>query len=102
MSEQEESGRADSYRTSELGLMISRAIETHADEIRRAADAGDAPISVIGSLLYEHIDENIYWRLAEKMIAELLGPDFEAAGRKDVPIRTYRRGRYFKRRSAAL
>lgn len=99
MSDHPQPTLGDLYRTSELGLMISRAIADHADEIRHAAEAGEPPLAVIGARLYEHIHENIYWRLAERMIGELLGPEFKAAGRKEVPISSYRRGRVYVRNS---
>ncbi|WP_162888174.1 hypothetical protein [Sphingomonas mesophila] len=98
MFDQHQPGSRDVYRTSELGVMISRAIADHAEEIRNTAESGDPPLCVVAPIVCEHIDENIYWRLAERLIGELLGPDFEPIGRKEVPISGYRRGRCYTRR----
>jgi len=82
---------------SSLGQALGQAIRAQSDDIFRAADAGEPPITILISSFDLIIYEAGYWRMAERMIEEWLGSDYERAGRKPVPIRVQSRGRCFSR-----
>ncbi|MEC3950821.1 hypothetical protein [Sphingobium sp. HWE2-09] len=79
---------------------VSRAIDKRADEIIRAADAGEPPVTVLISDLGELIGEGIYWRNAERKIKALLTPAFETAGKKRVGLTGLAFGRCYRRTDA--
>lgn len=70
----------------ELHAAITAALERHADDILRAADAGEPPISVLIPDLDDLISEGIYWRNLERAIEALLTPSFEKAERKPIGL----------------
>lgn len=88
------------FRTTDIGIAAARAIDDRADDIIRAADAGEPPVMVLIPDLDDVICEGLYWRMVERMIAERLGPGFEKAGSKLVPIGCHRRARCYKRVAA--
>lgn len=85
------------FRTTDIGTAAARAIDERADDIIRAADAGEPPVTVLIPDLDHLICEGLYWRMVERMVAERLGPGFEKAGSKLVPIACHRRGRSYRR-----
>lgn len=84
------------FRATDIGIAAARTIEERAHDIIRAADAGEPPVAVLIPDLDELICEGLYWRMVERMIAERLGPGYEKAGSKPVPIGCHRRGRCFR------
>lgn len=89
------------FKTTELGVAATRAIEQHADDIVRAAEAGEPPVALLIPDLDGLISEGLYWRMIERMIMERLGPRYEKSGRKPVNIGCHSRGRCYKLCSAA-
>jgi hypothetical protein len=85
------------FHTTDVGVAASRAIEKHAAAIIRAADAGEPPVAVLIEDLDHLICEGMYWRMVERMITTRLGPDYEKASSKPVPIACHRRGRSYRR-----
>jgi hypothetical protein len=88
------------FTTTDIGIAAECAIEKRADDIIRAADAGEPPVTVLIPDLDHLICEGLYWRMVERMVAERLGPGFEKAGSKLVPIGCHRRARCYKRVAA--
>ena len=82
---------------SEVAEAVSQAIATRAEDIIRAADAGEPPVAVLIPDLSELISEGFYWRQAERDIGKMLTPDFEKAGRKRVGLTGLTFGRCYKR-----
>lgn len=82
----------DEFKLTNIGIAASVAFEKHAKEIMRAVDCGDPPLAVVAGELDALICEGLYWRMVERMLAEWLGPSFEKAGRKPLPITIHRRG----------
>ncbi len=81
----------------ELHAAITAALERHAEEILRAADAGEPPISVLIPDLDDLISEGIYWRNLERTIEALLTPSFEKAERKPIGLTGLPRARCYRR-----
>ena len=88
------------FRGTDIGIAAARAIDERADDIIRAADAGEPPVTVLIPDLDHLICEGLYWRMVERMVAERLGPGFEKAGSNSVPIGCHRRARCYKRVAA--
>lgn len=89
------------FRATDIGIAAARAIEQHADDLLRAADAGEPPVMLLISNLDHLICEGLYWRMVERMIAERLGSGYEKAGSKLVPIGCHRRARCYRRIATA-
>jgi hypothetical protein len=86
------------FYATDIGVAASRAIERHADDLLRAADAGEPPVMVLKPAVDKMICEGLYWRMVERMIAERLGSSgYEKAGSKLVPIGFHRRARCYRR-----
>ena len=81
----------------ELHAAISAALARHADDIVRAADAGDPPISVLIPDLGDLISEGIYWRNLERAIEAWLTPSFEKAEKKPIGLTGLPRARCYRR-----
>ncbi|MCL6684104.1 hypothetical protein [Sphingomonas alba] len=84
------------FQRTKLGKAVLATIEEHADRIRSAADAGEPPISFFEGFV-SIVDERLHWSLIEWMIRDWLGPEYKRAGRKPVPLRTYRQGQCYER-----
>jgi hypothetical protein len=85
------------FKTTQIGIVASQAIERCADDMLSAANAGEPPIAVIAPLLTDLICENLYWRMVDRMIAQWLGPQYEKAGNKSSTLSNRPRARCYKR-----
>lgn len=88
------------YVFPDVAEAVSRAVDARADEIIRAADAGEPPVMVLIPDVGHLISEGIYWRNAERKIKALLTPAFETADKKWVGLTGLPRARCYKRITA--
>jgi len=81
----------------DLAEAVSHAVDKRAEDIIRAAEAGEPPVVVLIPDLNHLISEGFYWRSAERKIGALLAPNFEKADKKWVGLTGLARGRCYKR-----
>jgi hypothetical protein len=85
------------FKTTNIGIAALSAIEKHADDMIRAADAGDPPVELLIPYLNNLICEGLYWRMVDRIIDEWLGPQYRQAGKKPVSRSVYGRARCYRR-----
>ena len=85
------------FKTTKVGTAATQAIERRASEIIRAVDAGDPPLWVLAPDLANLFCEGLYWRMVDRMIAEWLGPKYEATRSRSSATSERPRARCYKR-----
>jgi hypothetical protein len=85
------------FVVSDVEKAVVEAVKKRAEEIMRAANAGEPPVAVLIPDLNDMISEGFYWRSAERKIAALLAADFKQTDRKWVGLTGLARGRCYKR-----
>ena len=83
------------FKTTNIGAAALRAMEKHAADMLRAANAGDPPVELLIPYLDDLICEGLYWRMVDRMIDEWLGPQYAKAGKKPVSRSMYGRARCY-------